>query len=179
MITCMNLTSKNVQKYLQLCSENFTSTLKSRKKFSTWSISQSLACSFCLQSDYLQNIVHSCKLYYEHGRYIWRHDTALNFIAKAFSALPGGSLYFDLSAFRYPYLSPVTPFDLTSTWSLKTASYIFLSSLLALKLISKSKVSVKLLKNILCNKLYIQTITKSDFDLPLNWIFLWIFYWCS
>ena len=88
---------------------NFTlkylnNTLATRKNLSKWSIAQSSACSFCLQSETLQHIVSSCKLYLEHGRYTWRHDSVLNFIAKTFSTLPDCSLYADLPTFLSPSL---------------------------------------------------------------------------
>ena len=44
-------------------------TLATRKNFCKWSISQSSACSFCLQSESLQHVVSRCKSYLEDGRY--------------------------------------------------------------------------------------------------------------
>ena len=70
-----------------------------RKNLSKWSIAQSSAGSFCLQYETLQHIVSSCKLYLGHGRYTWRHDSVLNFIAKTFSVLLDCSLFADLPAF--------------------------------------------------------------------------------
>ena len=77
--------------------------MATRKILSKWSISQPSAFSFCLQSETLQHIVSSCKLYLEHGRYTWRHDSVLISIAKAFSTLTDCSLYADLPAFISPY----------------------------------------------------------------------------
>ena len=76
-----------------------TNTLATQTTLSKLSISQSSACSFCLQSEPLQHIVSSCKLYLEHGRYTWRHDSVLNSIAKTFSTLSDCSLYVDLATF--------------------------------------------------------------------------------
>ena len=86
---------------------NFTlkylnNTLATRKNLCKWSIVQSSACSFCLQSETLQHIVSSCKMYLEHGRYTWRHDSVLNFIAKSLSVIPDCSLYADLNSFLSP-----------------------------------------------------------------------------
>ena len=78
------------------------STLENRKNLFKWSIGQSSACSFCLQSETLQHIVSSCKSYLDQGRYTWRHDSVLNFIANTLSALPSCSIYADLP----PFLSP-------------------------------------------------------------------------
>ena len=86
---------------------NFTlkylnNTLATRKNLCEWSIVQSSACSFCLQSKTLQHIVSSCKMYLEHGRYTWRHDSVLKFIAKSLSVIPDCSLYADLNSFLSP-----------------------------------------------------------------------------
>ena len=81
-----------------------TNTLATRKYLFKWSIGQSSACSFCLQSETLQHIVSSCKSYLDQGRYTWRHDSVLNFIANSLSALPSCSIYADLPAFQSPSL---------------------------------------------------------------------------
>ena len=75
----------NVQKNMLKICFNFTlkhlsNTLATRKNLSKWCITQSSACSFCLQSETLQHISSSCKSYLEQGRYTWRHDSVLNFI---------------------------------------------------------------------------------------------------
>ena len=76
-----------------------TNTLATRKNLFKWSIGQSSACSFCLQSETLQHVVSSCKSYLDQARYTWRHDLVLNFIANTLSALPSCSIYADLPAF--------------------------------------------------------------------------------
>ena len=81
-----------------------TNTLATRKNLFKWSIGQSSACSFCLQSETLQHVVSSCKSYLDQGRYTWRHDSVLNFIANTLSALPSCSIYADLPAFLSPSL---------------------------------------------------------------------------
>ena len=48
------------------------------------------------------HIVAGCKTYLEEGRYTWRHNSALNFLAQSLKAIPNCSLYADLSG----YLSP-------------------------------------------------------------------------
>ena len=88
---------------------NFTlkylsNTLATRKIFSKWCITQSSVCSFCLQSETLQHIVSSCKSHLEQGRYTWRHDSVLNFIANTLSGLQSCSIYADLPAFLSPSL---------------------------------------------------------------------------
>ena len=88
---------------------NFTlkylsNSLATRKNLSKWCITHSSACSFCLQSETLQHIVSSCKSYLEQGRYTWRHDSVLNFIANTLSGLQPCSLYADLPTFLSPSL---------------------------------------------------------------------------
>ena len=79
-------------------------TLPTRKNLCKWSISQSSACSFCLQSETLQHVVSSCKWYLENGRYTWRHNSVLLFLANAFSSLNQISVYADLPSFMSPSL---------------------------------------------------------------------------
>ena len=77
-------------------------TLATRKNLCKWSISQSAACSFCLQSESLQHVVSSCKSYLEDGRYTWRHNSALLSLAKTFSSFSDCLLYADLPSFLSP-----------------------------------------------------------------------------
>ena len=88
---------------------NFTikylnNTLATKKNLYKWSLSQSSGCSFCLQSETLQHIVSSCKSYLDHGRYTWRHNSVLLFLAKSFSSLSNYSIYADLPSFLSPSL---------------------------------------------------------------------------
>ena len=76
--------------------------LANRKNLCKWSLSQSPSCSFCLQNETLQHVVPSCKSYLEHGRYTWRHNFLLQFLAKTFSFTSNWSIYADLSAFQSP-----------------------------------------------------------------------------
>ena len=77
-------------------------TLAPRKNLNKWSISQSSACSFCLQSETLQHVVSSCKTYLEEGRYTWCHNSVLLHLAKTLSSLPKCSLYADIPSFLSP-----------------------------------------------------------------------------
>ena len=75
-------------------------TLPTRKNLCKWSISQSSACSFCLQSETLQHVISSCKCYLEEGRYTWR----LLYLANTFSSLSQCKIYADLPSFNSPCL---------------------------------------------------------------------------
>ena len=77
-------------------------TLATRNNLCKWSISQSSACSFCLQTESLQHIVSSCKFYLEDGRYTWRHSSVLLYLAKTFSSFSDCLLYANLPSFLSP-----------------------------------------------------------------------------
>ena len=50
----------------------------------------------------LLHVVAGCKVYLDQGRYAWRHNFALNFLATSFQAINGSSLYADLPGFLSP-----------------------------------------------------------------------------
>ena len=77
-------------------------TLATRKNLSKWAISQSYACSFCLKTETLQHVVSSCTTYLEEGRYTWRHNSVLLYLAKTLKLLSKCSLYADLPSFLSP-----------------------------------------------------------------------------
>ena len=81
-----------------------TNTWATCKNLFKLSIGKSSVYSFCLQSETLKHIFSSCKLYLDQGRYTWRHDSVLNFIANTLSALPSCSIYDDLPVFLSPSL---------------------------------------------------------------------------
>ena len=74
-------------------------TLPTRKNLCRLAISQSSNCSFCLQSETLQHVVSSCKSYLDEGRYTWRHNSVLLFLANTFSSLKQCTVYADLPSF--------------------------------------------------------------------------------
>ena len=53
----------------------------------------------------MQHIISSGKSYLEQGRYTWRHDSVLNFIANTLSGLQSCSLYANLPTFLSPSLN--------------------------------------------------------------------------
>ena len=89
---------KNIFNFTLKCLSN---SLATRKNLTKWCITQSSACSFYLHSETLQHIFSSCKSYLEQGRYTWRHDSVLNFIANKLPGLQSCSLYADLPAFLF------------------------------------------------------------------------------
>ena len=79
-------------------------TLATRKHLHVWGVSAAPDCSFCLQPESLLHIVAGCKTYLEQGRYTWRHNSALSFIAQTVQSINSANLYVDLPG----YLSPCT-----------------------------------------------------------------------
>ena len=79
-------------------------TLATRKNLHLWNLSTTSDCSFCLQPESLLHIVAGCKKYLNEGRYTWRHDSALSFIAQTLQSIKPAKLYVDLPG----YLSPCT-----------------------------------------------------------------------
>ena len=74
------------------------------KNLHKWSLSDSPSCSFCLNPETLQHIVSSCNSYLADGRYTWRHNSVLLFLARSFSSLQNCLLYADLPFFSSPSL---------------------------------------------------------------------------
>ena len=74
-------------------------TLANRVNLYKWKLSQSSDCSFCLCPKSLLHVVSGCKSYLEDGRYTWRHDSALHFIASKLQCTRNSSLYVDLPGY--------------------------------------------------------------------------------
>ena len=86
---------------------NFTikylnNTLSTRKNLYLWNLSPTSDYSSCSQPESLLHVVAGCKTYLDQGRFTWRHNSALNFLAQTFQAIGSSKLYVDLPA----YLSP-------------------------------------------------------------------------
>ena len=67
-----------------------------------WKLSLSSDCSFCLCPESILHVVSGCKSYLEEGRYTWRHNSALHFVASTLQSLRNSSLYVDLPGFLSP-----------------------------------------------------------------------------
>ena len=86
---------------------NFTiryinNTLPTRKNLVKWGISSSSDCSLCLQPESILHVVAGCSSYLNQGRYTWRHNSVLQFIANSLSAIKDIILYVDLPSFNSP-----------------------------------------------------------------------------
>ena len=55
-----------------------------------------------MQPETLLHVVAGCKTYLDEGRYTWRHDSVLNFLASTLSAIQNSTLYVDLPGFMNP-----------------------------------------------------------------------------
>ena len=88
---------------------NFTvrylnNTLATRKNLTLWNLSKISDCSFCLQPESLLHVVAGCKTYLNQGRFTWRHDSALNFLASSLQYLKHCTFYVDLPQYLSPCL---------------------------------------------------------------------------
>ena len=79
-----------------------SNTLANRVNLYKWKLSQSSDCSFCLCPESLLHVVSGCKSYLEEGRYTWRHNSALHFVASTLQSVRNSSLYADLPGFLSP-----------------------------------------------------------------------------
>ena len=67
---------------------NFTvrylnNTLATCKNLTLWNLSNTSDCSFCLQPESFLRVVAGCKTFFNEGRFTWRHDSVLNFLASS------------------------------------------------------------------------------------------------
>ena len=88
---------------------NFTiryinNSLPTRSNLSKWGISSTSECSFCLNPESLLHIVAGCKAYLDQGRFTWRHDSVLHFIAQSFRAVPDIKIFSDLPEYLSPFI---------------------------------------------------------------------------
>ena len=67
-----------------------------------WGLSSSADCSFCFSPESLLHVISGCKEYLNEGRFTWRHDSVLNFIASNLTCVKGSKLYVDLPGFITP-----------------------------------------------------------------------------
>ena len=86
---------------------NFTirhinNSLPTRKHMVRWGLSSSADCSFCFSPESLLHVISGCKEYLNEGRFTWRHDSVLNFIASNLTCVKGSKLYVDLPGFITP-----------------------------------------------------------------------------
>ena len=112
-----------VQSNLPVNIFNFTikylnNTLPTRKNLNLWKLRESSDCQFCLLPETLLHVVAGCKVYLEQGRYTWRHNSVLNFLASSLKSVEGSSLYVDIAGFPSP--SIITGDDLRPDLLLKT-----------------------------------------------------------
>ena len=85
-----------------------------------WNLSQTSDCYFCFQPESLLHVVAGCRSYLSEGRFTWRHDSALNFLASTFQYLNQCTFYVDLPQYLSPSL--VTGDDLRPDMLISTPS---------------------------------------------------------
>ena len=97
----------SVQKKLPKNIFNFTirymnNTLPTRKNLVKWGTAPTSECSYCLEQESLLHVVAGCKSYLNEGRFTWRHDSVLNFIASIIKSVKTCNIYADLPGFISP-----------------------------------------------------------------------------
>ena len=105
-LLCLNSVRSSVQSKMPKNIFNFTvryihNTLPTQSNLTKLGISSSSDCSFCLTPKTFLHIVAGCKSYLDQGRFIWRHDSVLKFIAKSLTAV-NGKIYSDLPEYLNP-----------------------------------------------------------------------------
>ena len=116
-LTQLNSLWSSAQSSLPKNISNFTvrylnNTLANHTNLYKWKLSSSPDCSFCLKPETLLHIVAGCKSYLEDGRYTWRHNSVLHFIASTLQCIKNSTMYADLPGFLSPcivtieYLQP-------------------------------------------------------------------------
>ena len=105
----LKLTSawSSVQRKLPMNIFNFrvkciNNTLPTRSNLHKWALSPTSYCSFCSPSESLLHVIAGYQTYLRHGRFTWRHDSILQFIAKTFQSIPNSTLYADIPGFATP-----------------------------------------------------------------------------
>ncbi|CAB4009023.1 Hypothetical predicted protein [Paramuricea clavata] len=76
--------------------------LPTRKNLSKWGLSSTSDCSFCSSPETLLHVIAGCKTYLDEGRFTWRHDSVLNFLASTLTAVKNSTLYADIPGFMNP-----------------------------------------------------------------------------
>ena len=94
--------SKLPQNIFNFTIKYLNNTLATRKNLSLWNLSATSDCSFCLKPESLLHIVAGCNTYLTEGRFTWRHNSALKFLAETLQSIQHAKLYVDLPG----YLSP-------------------------------------------------------------------------
>ena len=80
----------------------FNNSLPTRKNLVKWGLSSSADCSFCCCPESLLHVISGCKTYLDEGRFTWRHNSVLNFIASSLLNVERSQLYVDLPGFVSP-----------------------------------------------------------------------------
>ena len=73
---------------------------------------------FCLQPKLLLHVVAGCNTYLTEGRFTWRHNSALKFLAEMLQTIQNAKLYFDLPGYLSPCIvtgNSLSPYILLST----------------------------------------------------------------
>ena len=95
--TCQSKLPKNIFNFTNRYINN---SLPTRENLNKWGVSASSECSFCLHPETLLHVVAGCGSCL--NRFIWRHDSILNFIAKNVPSQYFENIFVDLPRFSNP-----------------------------------------------------------------------------
>ena len=74
--------------------------LANRSNMVLWGQTDDSRCTFCKEHETLLHVIAGCKEYLDQGRYTWRHNSVLSFIARTLSSLKNVSLCVDLDGWE-------------------------------------------------------------------------------
>ncbi|CAB4032436.1 Hypothetical predicted protein [Paramuricea clavata] len=90
------------EKHFNFTIRYINNTLPTRKNLLKWGLSSTSDCSFCSSPETLLHVIAGCKTYLDEGRFTWRHDSVLNFLASTLTAVKNSTLYVDIPGFMNP-----------------------------------------------------------------------------
>ena len=79
--------SKLLANFFNFTTKYVNSTIAARNNLYLWGLLNTFDCSFCLQPESLLHIVAGCKTYLDQGRFTWRYNSALYFLAQTFQSV--------------------------------------------------------------------------------------------
>ena len=94
-------------------------SLPTRKNQVKWGLSSSADCSFCFCPETLLHVISGCKTYLDEGRFTWRQNPVLNFIASSLLDVERSKLYVDLPGFISPSVVTGDQFNFDLTFYLQ------------------------------------------------------------
>ena len=99
---CSSVQSSMPRNIFNFIVRYLNNSLATHGNLARWNLSQSADWSFCLRPESLLHVVAGCKTYLNEGRFTWRNNSALLFIANSLQSIVGFTLYVDVPGFLSP-----------------------------------------------------------------------------